>query len=283
MSSLRRDIVTPGRPEVCEVSAGVYAYIQPDGTWWINNTGFLTGPQGVISIDSCATQRRTQAYLDAITAVTPAPVRAVVNTHHHGDHTFGNCMFPAATLIAHERARAEAIAFGPPRELPRTIASLTVSFRELTDKRDRLERDVDKLRRRIAEATDELDLLQRNRLELTWRPAQLEKQRLEQYRDKLRTHLGAVSSELDATKASIGETRDILVRQYAVAQASPRQVEAMTVPCPVCGQPSVPQRAGVGGRGWRKGWYECSADDCDAAWSARWSRGIYPVIKMAGL
>ena len=118
MSSLRRDIVTPGRPEVCEVSAGVYAYIQPDGTWWINNTGFLTGQQGVISIDSCATQRRTQAYLDAIAAVTPAPVRALVNTHHHGDHTFGNCLFPAAAIIAHENARAEAIAFGPPRDLP---------------------------------------------------------------------------------------------------------------------------------------------------------------------
>jgi cyclase len=118
MSSLRRDIVTPGRPEVSEVSAGVYAYIQPDGTWWINNTGFLTGPQGVISIDSCATQGRTQAYLDAITAVTPAPVRAVVNTHHHGDHTFGNCLFPAAAIIAHENARTEAIAFGPPRDLP---------------------------------------------------------------------------------------------------------------------------------------------------------------------
>ena len=118
MSSLRRDIVTPGRPEVCEVSAGVYAYIQPDGTWWINNTGFLTGPQGVISIDSCATQRRTQAYLDAIAAVTPAPVRALVNTHHHGDHTFGNCLFPAAAIIAHENARTEAIAFGPPRDLP---------------------------------------------------------------------------------------------------------------------------------------------------------------------
>ncbi len=118
MSSLDRDIVTPGRPQTCEVSPGVYAYIQPDGTWWINNTGFLTGPQGVISIDSCATRRRTQAYLDAIAGVTRAPVRAVINTHHHGDHTFGNCLFPGAAIIAHERARAEAIAFGPPRDLP---------------------------------------------------------------------------------------------------------------------------------------------------------------------
>ncbi len=101
-----------------EVADGVYAYIQPDGSWWINNTGFLVGPQGVISIDSCSTERRTRAYQDAIATVTPAPVRAVVNTHHHGDHTFGNCLFPAAAIVAHERARAEAIAFGPPRELP---------------------------------------------------------------------------------------------------------------------------------------------------------------------
>jgi cyclase len=117
MSGRHGDITIPGRPEVCEVSAGIYAYVQPDGTWWINNTGFLVGPQGVISIDSCSTRRRTQAYQDAIGAVTPLPVRTVINTHHHGDHTFGNCMFPAAAIIAHERARAEAIAFGPPRDL----------------------------------------------------------------------------------------------------------------------------------------------------------------------
>jgi cyclase len=118
VSSLDHDITEPGPPEVQEVSPDVYAYIQPDGTWWINNTGFLIGPRGVISIDSCSTRRRTQAYLDAIAAVTEAPVRAVVNTHHHGDHTFGNCLFPAAAVIAHERTRTEAIAFGPPRDLP---------------------------------------------------------------------------------------------------------------------------------------------------------------------
>ena len=118
MSSLPSDITVPGRPEVHEVSAGIYAYVQPDGTWWINNTGFLTGPQGVISIDACATYRRTRAYQAAIAAITPAPVRTVVNTHHHGDHTFGNCLFPAASIVGHESARAEALAFGPPRELP---------------------------------------------------------------------------------------------------------------------------------------------------------------------
>jgi len=118
MSSLPADITVPGPPELTEVSAGIYAYIQPDGTWWINNTGFLVGPQGVISVDSCSTERRTRAYQRAIATITPAPVRALVNTHHHGDHTFGNCLFPGAAIIGQERTRTEAIASGPPRELP---------------------------------------------------------------------------------------------------------------------------------------------------------------------
>jgi cyclase len=118
MSSLNTDITEPGRPELQEVSPGVYAYLQPDGTWWINNTGFLTGSQGIISIDTCSTQRRTEAYRAAIASISTAQVRAVVNTHHHGDHIFGNCLFPGAAIIAQERTRAEAIAFGPPRDLP---------------------------------------------------------------------------------------------------------------------------------------------------------------------
>jgi hypothetical protein len=172
---------------------------------------------------------------------------------------------------------------GSPWELAGAIERLTVGFRELTDKRDRLEGEVDKLRRRIAEAGDELDQLQLYRLELSWRPPQLEEQRLEQYRDKLRAHLGAVRSELDATKASIGEIRAVLVRQHAVAQASRRPAEALAVPCPDCGQPCVPHGRLPLGKGWRKGWYECPADGCDAAWSARWSGGVHPVVRMMGL
>ena len=68
MSSLTSDIDAPGPPETQEVADGVWAYIQPDGTWWINNTGFLVGARGVVSVDACSTERRTRAYLDAIAA-----------------------------------------------------------------------------------------------------------------------------------------------------------------------------------------------------------------------
>lgn len=106
--------LTPA-PEAREVSDGVYAYIQPDGGWLVNNAGFVVGRQGVISIDTCATERRTRRYLAAMAEVTAQPVRTLVNTHHHGDHTFGNFLFPCATIVGHERCRDEALAFGPPK------------------------------------------------------------------------------------------------------------------------------------------------------------------------
>ena len=91
--------------ETKQVSEGIYAYLQPDGSWYLNNTGFLVDSTGVISIDAAATERRTRAYLDAIQAVTPKPVRTLVNTHHHGDHTHGNYLMSGATIVGHERCR----------------------------------------------------------------------------------------------------------------------------------------------------------------------------------
>jgi cyclase len=112
------DITTPGRPRLVEVADGIHAYVQPDGTWWINNAGFLIGRRGVVSIDACATERRTRAYLAAIESVTDRPVRTLVNTHHHGDHTFGNYLFRGATVVAHEATRAGVLAWGKPWSAP---------------------------------------------------------------------------------------------------------------------------------------------------------------------
>jgi cyclase len=103
--------LAPARIE--EVSDSVYAYIQPDGSWCINNTGFLVGTDGVVSVDACSTERRTLAYLDAIASVTALGVRTLVNTHSHLDHTNGNWFMRTATIVAHERCREEMLAAPP--------------------------------------------------------------------------------------------------------------------------------------------------------------------------
>ncbi|HEX6356273.1 MBL fold metallo-hydrolase [Actinophytocola sp.] len=118
MTTTTDDIEFPGKPRVTEVSDGIHAYIQPDGTWWINNTGFLVGSRGVVSVDACSTERRTRAYLRAIGTVTPQPVRTVVNTHHHGDHTYGNYLFAGATIVGHEGTRVGVQESGKPWDEP---------------------------------------------------------------------------------------------------------------------------------------------------------------------
>ncbi|HLK74233.1 MAG TPA: MBL fold metallo-hydrolase [Streptosporangiaceae bacterium] len=102
--------------EIQQVSEGIYAYLQPDGSWYLNNTGFLVSRDGVISVDATSTERRTRAYLGTIASVTDRPVRTLVNTHHHGDHTHGNYLFGGATIVGHERCR-EAM-FGTPMPPP---------------------------------------------------------------------------------------------------------------------------------------------------------------------
>jgi len=101
-----------------EVSEGIFAYVQPDGSWWINNTGFLVGRTGVVSVDACSTTDRTRAYLAAIGKETNAPVRTLINTHHHGDHTFGNYLFGSATIVGHDGVRKALLDWGLPRSAP---------------------------------------------------------------------------------------------------------------------------------------------------------------------
>lgn len=99
-------------PVLEEVSPGIYSYVQPDGTWFINNCGFVVGSDRVVSIDTTSTEARTRAYQAAIASVTDLPVATVINTHHHGDHTHGNYLFDGAAIVAHRRCREVMMATG---------------------------------------------------------------------------------------------------------------------------------------------------------------------------
>ncbi len=99
-------------PTVEEVSRGIFAYIQLDGSWFLNNAGAIVGSQSATVIDTTGTEARARAFHAAVRAVTPLPVTALVNTHSHGDHTHGNFMFADSAIIASERCRREVIARG---------------------------------------------------------------------------------------------------------------------------------------------------------------------------
>ncbi|MFD0449255.1 MBL fold metallo-hydrolase [Streptomyces indonesiensis] len=95
-------------PHLREVAEDVYAYIQPDGGWCLNNAGLITSGGRSALIDTAATEARTRALREAVAAITTRAPRFVVNTHPHGDHTFGNRFFAdEAVIVSHEGTRAE--------------------------------------------------------------------------------------------------------------------------------------------------------------------------------
>lgn len=104
----------PDSGELTEIADGVHAYVQPDGTWWVNNAGVIAGDAGTFVVDTCATAERTRRFLGLAAEATGTDTpRWAVNTHQHGDHSYGNSLLPESTvLIGHEAMRA-ALAVDP--------------------------------------------------------------------------------------------------------------------------------------------------------------------------
>ncbi len=65
-------------PTIEEVSDGIYAYIQLDGSWGLNNAGFIRGKDALILIDTCFTEARARAYLEAVRGVSSLPMETLV-------------------------------------------------------------------------------------------------------------------------------------------------------------------------------------------------------------
>lgn len=92
-----------------QLAPGVYAYLQPKGGWGWSNAGIIVGEEYVVVVDSLFTVDLTEKLLAEIRRITDKPVRYLLNTHHHGDHVFGNHLFRDATTICHDRCGEEMI------------------------------------------------------------------------------------------------------------------------------------------------------------------------------
>jgi glyoxylase-like metal-dependent hydrolase (beta-lactamase superfamily II) len=81
---------------------------------WDLNIGLVVGSEGALVIDTRATTAQAEELLAEIRELTDAPVRWVVNTHAHFDHTFGNHVFtPEAATYAQENAASALAERGP--------------------------------------------------------------------------------------------------------------------------------------------------------------------------
>ncbi|MGH2588546.1 MAG: MBL fold metallo-hydrolase [Dehalococcoidia bacterium] len=105
-----------------EVAEGVFAYIQAPGGFCIANAGLIAGPDGAIAVDALFTPAMTHAFQEQIRRHTSKPVRQLINTHHHIDHTLGNEHFDGVEIVAHTRCREHIARVGVPRERLHAVA-----------------------------------------------------------------------------------------------------------------------------------------------------------------
>lgn len=103
-----------GEPCLTGLGPGVLAYVQRERGHLAGNAGAIVGRRGLTLVDTTATEVRTRALLRAVHERTGGlPVSTLVNTHHHGGHTFGNCFVPeTATIVGHRECREEALREG---------------------------------------------------------------------------------------------------------------------------------------------------------------------------
>jgi glyoxylase-like metal-dependent hydrolase (beta-lactamase superfamily II) len=93
-----------------EVADGVFAYLQPDGSWGWSNAGLVAGDGGSLLVDTLFDLHLTRQMLDAMRPVTGTrPITNIVNTHANGDHCYGNQLLAGdgVDIVASTRAAAE--------------------------------------------------------------------------------------------------------------------------------------------------------------------------------
>ena len=83
-----------------------------EGLGW-SNAGLIAGKDEALLIDTLFDLPLTRKMLDAIASRVGKPIRRLVNTHHNGDHFWGNQLVSDAEIIAHRMFRSEMMKMTP--------------------------------------------------------------------------------------------------------------------------------------------------------------------------
>ena len=96
--------------KLTRISDSIYAYVGADDDSASNsfgaNAGIIVGQDAVLVVDTLVSNNKAKAFIKDIKAITEKPIKFVVNTHAHLDHSFGNSAFAeiGAIIISHANA-----------------------------------------------------------------------------------------------------------------------------------------------------------------------------------
>ena len=100
--------------ELEKLADGVYAFYptdakekNPKGYPVATSGGFVVGDNEVLVIESMVNKRLAKQVMGFVKNITDKPISYVVNTSYHGDHSYGNYVFPkTAEIIQHSKTKA---------------------------------------------------------------------------------------------------------------------------------------------------------------------------------
>jgi len=103
--------------ELHMLAPNVFAYTQASGPGVDNaslsNAGLIVGDD-LLAIDALGPPVHAKAFIATAQKATGKKFGRLLNTHHHRDHTNGNCFFLPAEIVSHEYARQAVIDQGLP-------------------------------------------------------------------------------------------------------------------------------------------------------------------------
>jgi cyclase len=116
---LRADSVITRQRTFVKIAEGVYVIRHPDApdTFPQGNTTVIVGDREVLVIDSCYLPSSAREDINQIRQWTQKPVRYLLNTHWHYDHTMGNGTyaeaFPSLIIVAQSETRRQMEGYNP--------------------------------------------------------------------------------------------------------------------------------------------------------------------------
>ncbi|MBI5026812.1 MAG: MBL fold metallo-hydrolase [Nitrospirae bacterium] len=90
-----------------KIADNVYSYVDTKNSLPKNsfgaNAGIIIGKDGIVVIDTLVSSKEAKRFIKDIRTISKKPIKYVVNTHYHLDHTFGNADFKrlGAVIISH--------------------------------------------------------------------------------------------------------------------------------------------------------------------------------------